>query len=335
MQRPLKIAIGVCTRGRPDGLTALLDSYASLQIPGGYDPIFLIIENNGTKTLQSCVEGFRQKRIDAEIIYELEPRLGIPFARNALLDTAVKNDCRFLAMADDDEIVEPNWLRALHEELVTRGLELVGGPVRILPAQPGATWSEQWIWRGLRHRFLQLEAKAQKKYKHGHDHRVVIITSSWLVSLDFVRAQGLRFDDTLGLSGGSDTRFFRQFIACQGRSGWAPRAIVHEHWPRERLRPSYQFYRARDQAISHFRNSFRKVSFAVVIQSMLFVIFKLFSCLWLFPAAVCDGGKSSVHAFRALGFAMGRISALLGAHSRQYATAGAAITGHHRGRQAP
>lgn len=314
-----KIAIGVCTRGRPEGLMALLTSCIPLKIPDGYVPVFIIIENDAAKSLQSIVDDFAKERSDGEIIYDNEPRLGIPFARNAILDAALQNECDFLAMADDDEVVDSDWLIALKHELSTRNLDLVGGPVRILPVPSEASQIQRWIGRGLVHRFAKLEARALKKHCNGEDHRVVIVTSSWLVSLDFVRAHGLRFDDSLGLSGGSDTRFYRQFIAYLGRSGWAPKAIVHEQWPLSRLQPRYQFCRARDQSMSHFRNSFPATTPSVVILSIFFVGFKFISALFLFPLSILDHGKSSVHALRALGFAVGRTLALFGAKSRQYA----------------
>lgn len=327
MQELRKIAIGVCTRGRPEGLLALLSSFVPLKIPGGYFPVFIIIENDAAKSLQSYVDQFAKELSSGEVIYEQEPRLGIPFARNAILNTALKHECDLLAMADDDEVVDSDWLMALHQELSARKLDLVGGPVRILPVPAEASKIERWIWRGLVHRFANLEARALKKHRIGQDHRVVIVTSSWLVSLDFVRAHSLHFDNSLGFSGGSDTRFYRQFIASQGRSGWAPQAIVHEHWPLSRLRPRYQFCRARDQSMSHYRNSFPATTFSVVIQSIFFVGFKVAAALFLFPVAVLDGGKSSVHALRSLGFAVGRTLALFGAKSRQYANASPEMQG--------
>jgi glycosyltransferase involved in cell wall biosynthesis len=319
MNHSPKIAIGVCTRGRPAGLAALLESFSHLIIPDGYFPLFLIVENDAAKTLHPWIDGFVRKLEVGEVIYEIEPRLGIPFARNALLDHAIARNCEALALVDDDEIVDPHWLQALHHELRVRDLQLVGGPVRLLPADPEASAIERAIWRGLHTRFSALEAKARRKHQAGTDHRVTIVTSNWLGSLDFIRTNGLRFDENLGFSGGSDTRFFRDFLSRQGRSGWAPLAIVSEDWPRARLRPGYQFRRGRDQAISHFHNSISKTTPLVIINSAIFVVGKLLACMVLFPLALLDGGRSSVRALRAFGFAVGRILALCGVKSRHYA----------------
>jgi lipopolysaccharide biosynthesis glycosyltransferase len=319
MHESPKIAIGVCTRGRPDGLSALLDSFVHLMIPEGYSPLFIVVENDTAKSLQLLIDKFASRLKVGECIYALETRLGIPFARNSLLDQAMAQGCEALALADDDEVVDPDWLVALHYELQGRSLHLVGGPVRILPAAQNASMLERAIWRGLVTRYAGLEAKALRKHGNGKDHQITIVTSNWLGSLDFIREQGLRFDESLGFSGGSDTRFFRDFVSRQGRSGWAPLAIVSEHWPRARLRPGYQFRRGRDQAISHFHNSISKITPLVMVKSVIFVVVKLLASMVLFPLALLDGGRSSVRALRAFGFAVGRILALCGVKSHHYA----------------
>jgi succinoglycan biosynthesis protein ExoM len=313
-----KIAVGVCTRGRPDGLAALLDSCTRLRFPEGFRPVFVIVENDAAKSLQTLIGDFAGRVGAAEVVYEIEPRLGIPFARNRVLDLVLERNCELLAFVDDDEVVDTEWLRGLHGELQARDLQLVGGPVRILPAPAGAGWVERAIWRGLVTRYAGLEAAALRRHENGTDQRVSIVTSSWLAKLEFIRDQGLRFDEGLGFSGGSDTRFFRQFGACKGRSGWAPKAIVRETWPLSRLRPGYQYRRGRDQAISHFHNRHAAVTPGVAVQSFFFVAGKLLAAAVLIPLAVLDGGRSSVRALRALGFAVGRTRALCGGKSRHY-----------------
>lgn len=313
------IAIGVCTRGRPDGITALLNSFTRLRIPAGHQPVFIIVENEVRKSLQPVIEDFRTRIGDAEVVYETESRLGIPFVRNRVLDLALERDCGQLAFVDDDEVVDPGWLVALHAELAGRHLQLVGGPVRILPAPEKAGWLERAIWRGLVHRNIRIEETARQRHRRGRDHLVSIVTSSWLADLSFLRAQGLRFEESLGFSGGSDTLFFRHFRLKGGRSGWAPNAIVSEFWPLARLRPGYQFRRGRDQSISNFRNKVDTVTPWVLMKSFCFVLYKVLSAAALSVITLLDGGRSSVRALRAMGFSVGRIKALAGAKSAHYA----------------
>lgn len=290
-----------------------------MRIPPGYRTVFIIVENDAQKSLSGVIDNFRSNIGDYEVIYEAEPRLGIPFARNCVLDLALERGCELLAFVDDDEVVDENWLVVLLTELHRRELQLVGGPVRIQPAPPGANWLEKAIWRGLVHRNARIEAVAYQRWRYGRDHIVSVVTNNWMADLRFLSQHGLRFDETIGLSGGSDTLFFRHFRDKKGRSGWAPNAIVSEFWPLSRLQPGYQFRRGRDQSISNFRNKVNSVTPWLVTKSLGFVAWKVMSAIVLSLLALLDGGRSSVRALRAMGFAVGRIKALQGEKSRHYA----------------
>ena len=266
------------------------------------------------------VDDFQTHCNDADVVYEIEPQLGIPFARNRVLNLALEHDCELLAFVDDDEIVDDDWLISLHTELQSRKLQLVGGPVRIQPASENANWLERAIWRGLVHRNARIESASHRRWQHGSDHRISIVTNNWLADLRFLSEKNLKFEESLGLSGGSDTLFFRHFKQKNGRSGWAPNAIVREYWPLSRLTIGYQFRRGRDQSISNFRNKVDGVTPWVVINSMVFVLYKILSAIVLSLLSLVDGGRSSVRALRAMGFVVGRVKALFGIKSRHYAT---------------
>jgi hypothetical protein len=237
-----------------------------------------------------------------------------------VLDLALERSCELLAFVDDDEVVDENWLLALYAELHSRKLQLVGGPVRILPSSENANWLEKAIWRGVVHRNARIESTARRRWQSGRDHLISIVTNNWLADLRFLREKNLRFDENLELSGGSDTLFFRHFKEKNGRSGWAPDAIVSEYWPLARLRPGYQFRRGRDQSISNFRNKVNVITPWVLVKSIAFVMYKILSALVLSLLALMDRGRSSVRALRAMGFVVGRIKALFGKKSCHYAT---------------
>jgi glycosyltransferase involved in cell wall biosynthesis len=299
---------------------ALLKSFTHIRIPVGHHPVFIIIENDTQKSLTAVIDDFAKNRSDADVFYEIEPRLGIPFARNHVLDLALEHNCELLAFVDDDEIVDENWLVALYNELHSRTLQLVGGPVRIQPVSKNANWIERAIWRGLVHRNARIESTARRRRQHGRDYLVSILTNNWLADLRFLRANNLRFDENLKLSGGSDTLFFRHFKHKRGRSGWAPDAIVSEYWPIARLKLRYQFQRGCDQSISNFRNKVDVVTPWIILKSIAFVLYKILSAVILTLLALVDGGRSSVRALRAAGFVVGRIKALFGKKSCHYTT---------------
>lgn len=314
-----RVAIGVITRKRPTSFGQLLGSFVGLSIPAEVEPVYLVVENEEKPTLGEAVGSFRGQIGGAEVHYEHEPKLGIPRARNRVLDLACGQGCDLLAFIDDDERADEHWLIELYGELKRRGLDLVGGPVRTGSCPEEASAVERAIWRGVVHRGERIEAAAGRRHRRGTDDRVTIVTSNWLVALDFVRRHGLRFDEGLGFSGGSDTLFYRQARAAGARTGWAPKALVHEYLPRERLRPGYQYRRGRDQAISSFRTRHSSLTPWTVIKSAGFIPFKTIHSTILMTLSVLDGGRSSARALRALGFAVGRAQALAGRRSRHYA----------------
>jgi GT2 family glycosyltransferase len=290
-----------------------------MRMPEGVEPVFVLVENERGPTLSEVIDAFRTRVSPAEVIHEHEPRLGIPFARNRVLDVALRRGCDLLAFIDDDETADSRWLEELCGTQRRRGLDLVGGPVRVKPCPDDANAWERVIWKGLVHRFARIEAAALGHYRRGTDDRVTVVTNNWLADLNFIRRHGLRFDESIGFSGGSDTRFFRQARAAGARTGWAPQAFVHELWPRERLTAGYQYRRGRDQAIASFRNKHPVRTPWIVIRSVGYIVCKLVSFAVLLVFSLLDGGRSLVRALRALGFAAGRLRALLGSRSSHYA----------------
>lgn len=321
--RPV-ICIGAITRGRPLGFRTLIKSFAQMQRPPDADIIFAFVENDEAHNLAAEIEAFRASMPGIPVFYEIEPKLGIPMARNHVLAIALRERCNFLTFVDDDEIVAADWLLELYMEQKNRALDLVGGPVRLQPCPAGSSLIERTVWRGLVRRNKRIETTAARLRSQGKDHKVTVITSNWMACLSFVEQSHLRFDESLGFSGGSDTRFFKDAKKVGAQTGWAPRALVYEFMPTQRLSLAYQYRRGRDQAIASYRNKYRQTSFAAILKSLGFIVFKLISASALVVFSVFDGGASLVAAVRSVGFASGRTQAVFGRQSRQYETIQAA-----------
>ena len=114
--RERSICVGTITRNRPLMLKNLFESYARMQVPAGTSIRFVVVENNDQPTLSDVVETFRKRLPQSTVQYEVEPRLGIAFARNRVLDCALDAGDDLLTFADDDETVEPDWLVQLLAE---------------------------------------------------------------------------------------------------------------------------------------------------------------------------------------------------------------------------
>lgn len=317
------VVVAVCTRGRPEMLRETLQSLANLEL-GDLDCHFIIIENNDVQTVAAVVEQLSEAVGAKRVLYRLEPRLGIAYARNTALETALDMNVDALAFIDDDEIADRRWLAELVRLANREQLDLVGGPVGLQPAPDNATSREKMVWRGLNARYHDITAKNCRLATHGDSERITITTGSWLADLDFIRRSGLRFDETLHLSGGEDTTFFRALREAGGKTGWTAEAIASENVPRERLTLTYQFYRARDQALARHRSKYPNPGLMAFAIFPGVVLFKTIGGIFRIIQSIFDGGASLVRAARAFGAIAGITAALCGHRSRHYA----AVSGH-------
>lgn len=312
-----RVAVGVCTRNRPEMLKAVLGSLAAVKTDG-LECTFIVVENNDRSTVDSIIADFRLSMLSAKVISEVEPTLGIAPARNRVLEIALTEGADALAFIDDDEVADENWLLALVSAAEKRSLHLLGGPVRLAAIHEGATPSELRVWRGIESRFAAVERKAKRRAESGREDGITIVTNNWLADLDFVRRSGVRFNTAMGFSSGSDSEFYRAMKAAGARTGWAPDAIVHEVWPRERLTVAYQYKRGRDQARSHYRVKFPSLTPRAVAESVAVIAGRSAGAGLLLLKAPFDGGVSLARAARAWGAAVGILGALSGKSSSHY-----------------
>ena len=311
----MRICIGVITRDRPQMLKELLESFAEMNLPEETEIGYAVVENADSKSLDQVITAALP---GAEVYYENESRRGIPFARNRVVEIGLRNGYDLTAFVDDDEKVDPDWLEQIVLELQARDLDLVGGPIEIQELNCSLTIMQRIIWHNLFRRFKRVARRAEKHHREGKDYKVAIVTGNWLIRNSFLIRTGLRFDESLGVSGGSDVQFYREACRHGAKTGWAPKAMVKEKTPPERLSISYQYRRGRDQAISSYRIKNKKVTPRVVLNSISFSFVKLVSALVLWIFVLPTLGKTLTDSVRSFGFAVGRIKALLGHKSTQY-----------------
>ncbi|WP_281024166.1 glycosyltransferase family 2 protein [Rhizobium sp. 60-20] len=244
----IRICVATVTRDRPKMLEALLMSYANLIRPHGVYLDFLVVENNHEKTLEHVVERFRHEVETLQCDYILERRIGIASARNGALEHAIARGYHFLAFADDDERVSASWLVELLREQRSKGLDLVGSPVRIEAFDPPSSTWQLLLLRGMKKNNESAERRCIKLRERGRSGSIKIATGSWLARLSFLRASGLRFDADLALGGGEDWKFWQEAKNLGAKTGWTPYAIVHEDVPASRMSLYYCYRRSRDHA---------------------------------------------------------------------------------------
>ena len=254
----VRLGLGVITHRRPDGLMRLLKSFAQLKVPEGVECTVVIAENDDVPMAAAQVEPLRTL-VPFDLQMTLEPERGIPFARNRVLDMAIAGKFDFLTFVDDDQIVEPDWLKKLYATIAERELDLVGGPRPLIP-EPDAALSKQnrIILRYIKEKHASMRLKKAGLVKSGEEARIPIYTHNWIIRMTTQARLGVRFDERFRYSGGSDTQFYKDICEGGGLTGWSPDARSVEVWPPERLTFSYLYKRRRDQMTMNYVRAGRR-----------------------------------------------------------------------------
>jgi succinoglycan biosynthesis protein ExoM len=195
--QPIAVVIGVCTFKRPVMLRACLDSLGAQILPPNIAVQIVVVDNEPAPTSRAGVEAFAAT-CPFPVHYVHQPKRGIAAARNAILDKAAALGVDQIAMLDDDETADEKWVAGLMAEKYLHIPVLMGLREWVYASPP--FWPPE---------------KKPKVREEGAPARAVS-TCNVRFSVDLLRA-GLRFDESLGLSGGSDQRFFE----AAGERGFA------------------------------------------------------------------------------------------------------------------
>lgn len=131
--------------------------------------------------------------------YVHSPRPGIPMARNAAIEAALRADAQYIAFLDDDEVAPEHWLMSLLEAVEASGADAVQGGVRQCSADAMALAScdslpeDRLTWEAC-----------------GSLATCNVLFRAWLVQPPLA----LRFDETMQFTGGSDREFFMRARKC-------------------------------------------------------------------------------------------------------------------------
>ncbi len=229
-QQDARIAIGICTYHREDGLRTLLDALQRLSFEGQPDHAItlVIIDNSEAATAKSGSLAFAE-RSRFHVHYYNETKKGLANARNAALAEARALGATHLAFVDDDEMPEPGWLEALFERLETSAVAAAVGPVLpVFETAPPA--------------FLPTSGYATRPKEEG-GFALSGYTGNVMFDMAAIDRLGLHFDTHFNDFGGEDTMFFEALQAGGGKIAWAPDAIVHETVPRGRMTAAWLWRR--------------------------------------------------------------------------------------------
>ena len=215
-----RVAICIASCRRPAQLRRLLESLDVLAFTGEPPEIEIHLADNDPQGSARAVCEDAQDWLRHPLSYRIEPRPGIPQARNASLAPALGR-VEWIAFVDDDEWVDPHWLDALLARQRKSGADVVTGPVL---SRFGAT-APAWIVEG---GFYEAPRFADGSA------RPTAFTGNTLVRASVLEAQPRWFDERLAI--GEDAELFFRLAANGHRIVWADDALAYENVPAERLR---------------------------------------------------------------------------------------------------
>jgi len=237
----VRVRIAVPTFRRPDDLELLLPRLleqaahsARTDAGGTFSTRVLVVDNDPAGSAAGVAAEFAGEGVE----YVREDWAGIAAARNRAMDESSAD--RLLVMIDDDELPQPRWLDALLDTWSREQAALVAG--RVIASFESDL--DPWIAAGDFFTRRNLTTGAEI---------TVSAAGNVLLDLDQVRRLGIRFDESLGLSGGEDTLFSRQLHAAGGRMVWCAESVIHDRVPFSRMSRSWVLRRARSHGSTAVR----------------------------------------------------------------------------------
>ncbi len=226
MRIPARVCLAIPTFHRPRLLADLLAAIENQRFDSGAVTLDVVVLDNdharsaeGVTAMQSTSSRFTYR-------YVVVAEAGLALVRNCAIECAASYD--FLAMMDDDQLPEPQWLDALLAVQSDCDADAVIGPVSRYFQAPAA----RWVAAGKFFATTDYNGVDRLPIKDGN-------SGNCLIRVAALMHYGLRFEPRLNFAGGEDQYFFRSLAARGGRIVYAAAAIAAEPVPVERQRASY------------------------------------------------------------------------------------------------
>lgn len=214
----MRISICVCTCARPGQLALLLERLRTQQGPPTILEV-IVVDNDAAASARTVVTA---ARLPWPLRYDVQPVKSIALTRNRAI-TLAHGD--WIALLDDDELPQADWLVQLHAAAVRFGADGVFGPVvSVLPAT-----TPSWIRRG--------DFYGRQRFATGTlVPRNELRTSNALIAASWLRSIPGPFNPEYGLTGAEDSELLTRLANAGARFVWCDEAAVTEPIAPERLR---------------------------------------------------------------------------------------------------
>lgn len=222
------IDVLICTYRRPEMLVKALDGIERAAAKVSNVRVVVVDNDVHQSARQAVVQWAACANV--RVTYLSQPQQNIALTRNMALDNAI---APWIALIDDDEIPEENWLASLLTTATYYKADVVFAPV-ISDFETGAPEWAKCSPVFLRKRFETGTVVSLKEARTGN----VLLRGSRL------KTDAFRFDPELGLSGGEDSEFFGRLDSAGYKMVWCNEACVHEKTPLSRTTKSWVLKRA-------------------------------------------------------------------------------------------
>ena len=223
----------ICTYHREALLLKCLNSIAQLDGLASISYEVVVVDNSDQSTAADAVASVNQGGA-LRVKYVSAHPANISVARNAGID---HSRGQYIAMIDDDMTLDVNWLKGLLPYLLSAEFDVISGPVSPVYEDPAlATASTAHFFL----RDIQVSAPMALHITGVRRTRgFVPSTSNAIFRRAACFADGIRFDNRFGKSGGEDLDVFCRIYEQQHSFGWVPGVLAYEFVPAARCNVKY------------------------------------------------------------------------------------------------
>jgi succinoglycan biosynthesis protein ExoM len=221
------VVLCICSANRPKMLDSCLNSVIKQIVPHSWHFQVLVVNNSPSINIDHIISAV-QSKTPIEIKRIDEFKLGIPYARNAACQEALRLKADWILMMDDDEEACPDWFLSYDEARKKFNELAYTGPVNYVYPKGYQEWL---IEKG---KSKMIDGKVLKTAATNN-----VFFSTQLLKPPF----SLSFDIQMAFTGGSDSDFFMRYVRLGGKILAVPLAMVSEVVVPNRLTLSWQLQR--------------------------------------------------------------------------------------------
>ena len=302
----MNISVCIATYRRPERLRALLDDLAhQRRLPLEV----VVVDNDGAASGRPATDAAVAAGAPFPIQYSLQSFKNVALTRNR---TVVLARGDWLAFVDDDERAPPEWLEQLADAATRFGADGVLGPVE--PALPAT--APAWLRRGRFYHWARMKTGTIVPAN-------LLRFGNVLLSAALLRTQNPVFNPAYGLTGGEDGDLLTRLVQTGARIVWCDQAVVNEPVESSRLSLRWLLLRAlrggQDFARHTLAGRYGPVTTVVRAQLFLRSLAQMIVAGGLALMCLPLGLHLAAHWLTKAAANLGKLSAFLGLHYREYA----------------